>query len=179
MRTPLLVDTSAGLPTSGLSIVQYGAETVKPKGCLVVGSKDRVRLSPDEVKTRVVAREEDERLQALVPRHLLSAKRGAELRVEAGHKTEACDEYGNPSVSPWIGAWPAYPSLVAAVPGKATLALCVAEQIMDSFAPQMDALNDAPDAPPPAVPPPGEDSDYIPKMHHDPFFDDLLDEVEK
>jgi hypothetical protein len=179
MRTPLLVDISEGQPTSGLSVVQHGAVAVPPRGCLVVGSKDRVRLTPEEVSARVVTRQEDERLKDLIPRHLLPAKRGVELRVEAGYKTEACDENGNPSVAHWIKSWDAHPGLVAAVPGKATQALYVAEKIMDHLRSPVEDPTALSDVPPPTSPPPGEESDYVPKMHHDPIFDGVLDEVEK
>lgn len=179
MRTPLLVDISEDQPASGLAIVQHSAAAVPPKGCLVVGSRNRVRLTPEEVKTRVVTRQEDERLQDLVPRSLLPAKRGTELRVEAGYKTETCDKDGNPSVAHWIESWDAYPGLVAAVPGKATQALYVAEKIMDYFKSPVEDLVARPNAPPSTSPPPGEESEYVPKMHHDPIFDGVLDEVEK
>lgn len=175
LRTPLLVDISEGQSTSGLSVVQHSAAVVPPKGCLVIGSKDRVRLTPEEVKTRVVTRQEDERLKDLIPRSLLPAKRGVELRVEAGYKTEACDENGNPSVAHWIKTWDTHPGLVAAVPGKATQALYVAEKIMDC----LKSPAEVPAVPPPTSSPPGEESDYVPKMHHDPIFDGVLDEVEK
>lgn len=182
MKTRLLVDISENQPTSGLSVIQHDAGAVPPNGCLVVGSKDRERLTPQQVRERVVPRQEDKKLQSLIPTGLLPTRRGAELRVEAGYKTEACDKNGNPSVSHWVEGWAQYPGTVAAVPGKATQALYTAEEIIKRLrGPAEDEDDDAPAPapPPPTEPPPGRDSDYLARMHHDPFFDDKLDEVER
>src|SRR3712207_6620629 len=133
MKTPLLVDRSAGRPTSGLSVAQHSQDKVGPKGCLVIGSKGRVELAPDEKNPRAVTPEENKRLEGLVPSGLLPTRRGLELRVTAGLKTENCDGKGNPSVDRWVRTWEEYPGVVAAVPGKATLALLAAEEIMDAI----------------------------------------------
>lgn len=187
MRVPMLVDISEDMPSSGLSVIQHSPDVVEPNGCLVIGSKDRVRLKPGEVSTREVSRQEDENLQQYIPPILLPLERGVELRVEAGHKTEACDAHGNPSVAHWIDTWSEHPGLVAAVPGKATQALFVAEEIINTLRPQEDEPES--ETPPEAgptlgtplalPPPPGESSDYEPLMHHDQIFDGLLDEVVK
>jgi hypothetical protein len=96
------------------------------------------------------------------------------MRVIAGYKTEACDAEGKSSVRHWLGEWPDYPHLIAAVPGKATQALYVAERILDRL------LEDGPQ--PPVLPntnaPPGDESGYIPRLHHHHTYDGKLDELE-
>ncbi len=176
LRVPLLVDISENLPSSGLSVIQHHPTTVKPKGCIVVGSKDRVRLRPNEVAHRKVTRKEANDLRRLVPSLLRPSKRSS-TRFVAGHKTEACDANGKPSVEPWINPYREYPGLVAAVPGKATQALYVAERVLDSFKGKRPRSNRKAPAPPLPLPP-GKISDYIPRMHHHEDFDGVLDEVE-
>jgi glycine/D-amino acid oxidase-like deaminating enzyme len=176
MRTPLLVDVSKDRPTSGLSVIQHSPKLIPPKGCLVVGSKDRTRLQPDDVERRVVPPPEDDNLQRLLPDVLRPKQRGFELRVVAGHKTEACDKKGKPSIDHWIGVWKNYPGLIAAVPGKATQALYVADQVLQKLLRKKAVpgkINN-----PPTEPPPGVESTYLPEPHHYPQFDGVLDELE-
>lgn len=176
LRAPLLVDISEDRPSSGLSVIQHNPLTVRPKGCIVVGSKDRVRLRPNEVARRRVTRQEADDLRRLVP-SLLRPSRRSSTRFVAGHKTEACDANGKPSVEPWISPFEEYPGMVAAVPGKATQALYVAEKVLDRLKGKRDRSNRK--APAPLLPlPPGESSDYIPRMHHHEDFDGVLDEID-
>ena len=176
LRVPLLVDISADLPSSGLSVIQHDPKTVGPKGCIVVGSKDRVRLRPNEVAHRKVTRQEAENLRRLVP-PLLRPSRRSNIRFVAGHKTESCDANGKPSVEPWISPFAEYPSLVAAVPGKATQALYVAEKVLDHL--NVRRVRSNRKARLPSLPlPPGENSNYVPYMHHHEDFDGILNEIE-
>jgi glycine/D-amino acid oxidase-like deaminating enzyme len=175
MRTRLLVEISEDLPTSGLSVIQHSPTAIPPRGCLVIGSKDRARLSASDARRREVPLNEDQKLQQLVPSALLPKGRGVELRVTAGHKTEACDRKGNPKIDHWIGMWPQYPGLVASVPGKATQAMYVAERIMDRLLPSSGVVQSII---PPGQSPPGNESNYLPEPHHHSCFDGILDEIE-
>ena len=172
MRTNLMVDISNDRPTSGLSVIQHSKAAIPPNGCFVVGSRRREPVQPHELQgERFVTPDEDEDLQRLVPEELLPSSRNPIMRVIAGYKTEACDAAGKSTVRPWFGEWPDYPHLVASVPGKATQALYVAEQILDRL------LADGP--PPQSVsmsPPPGEESNYPPRPHHHQCFNGQLDE---
>ncbi len=136
LKTPLFVDNSTGQPTSGLSVVQHSSQVLPPDGCLVIGSRARQQLTPEEARAREVTPEEEQALQRMIPPQLLpppSVRRPQRTSI-AGHKTEALDSDGKPSVNVWIKTWPAeYPGLIAAIPGKATLGLFAAKQILDQL----------------------------------------------
>jgi hypothetical protein len=67
--------------------------------------------------------------------------------------------------------------MVASIPGKATQALRVAEEVLDLLKGKRARSNIK--APSPSLPlPPGESSDYVPRMHHHEDFDGVLNEIE-
>jgi len=130
LGVPLYVEIGPG---RGLSIAQHLPTVVPPRGCLVIGNRDRRRLTPEEIGQRLVTEPEQKELRRFIPPSVLEGMFGDDVRFTAGHKTEALDENENASVEPWTGKWPNFPSFRAAVPGKATLALYHAERVIGSL----------------------------------------------
>ena len=124
IKIPLFFDSS-----SGLTVGCHGADVRGHRnGCLVFGDWHRRKLNSDEARCRSVSLAEYEALCKRIPTACLppSAPRGA----IAGHKTEASDAAGMASVDPWFCSYEAFPGLIAAVPGKATLAMYTAEKLL-------------------------------------------------
>lgn len=123
-RANLLVDRDEG----GLAVVR----TRTPTGmCLVVGNRRRTPLTSNQALMRrsVTPAEKDELVQQLPPQ-LRALGQGSP--ATAGHKTEASGRRERAAVEPWTERFEAWgmPRLIAGVPGKATLALEAAYELV-------------------------------------------------
>ena len=172
LQTPLLVDISEKLPSSGLAVGQHYSTKTSDGRC-VIGNRDRHKLEA-LLSDRAVPAEYMQRLLKLVPPKLTEVFESHEAyRITSGYKTEALQTDGTPSINPWVEAWPErFPGLVAGVPGKATLAYVTAMRMLnlcdllkkDGIAAELIPLESA-------------DSPELCHMHHEETFDGVLHEV--
>jgi glycine/D-amino acid oxidase-like deaminating enzyme len=117
VRAALLADRA-----SNFSIIRHSPRVVSPAGCLVIGGGGRQELKGNLAR-EVPEVEKLEICQAL-PESIREVARKSP--ATAGHKTETS------SVDPWIQSWPEFPGLIAAIPGKATMAYWTARRIVES-----------------------------------------------
>ena len=127
VRADLLVDR-----TTGLAVVKSRLRDSQ-QPCLIVGDRARLELTGNEAHRREVTSKERRDLMNLLPPTMQTWF--TDVGTTAGHKTEIIDDSGNPSVRPWVYRFDCdgLSRLIAALPGKATLAFQVAKTVMDFF----------------------------------------------
>lgn len=121
-ETPLFVDRSTALSAVRHESTSWGGNV------LVVGDRTRSLMPPAEPMIRKITRAEEESLLLLLPPDIRPTR--DVCRGTAGFKTEGFNDDGESSIEPWIFAPPEWPSLLAAVPGKATMSLATAEAVI-------------------------------------------------
>ena len=125
LRVPLLVDRADGL--GNFALVRWSHLRIPPDGRLVLGDRQRRELKKvDLIQRAGITKEEERILRNLVPEPL----RSAWARATSGYKTELVigDKHTvDPSI---LDPSDDFRSLFAAVPGKATQSLSVANEII-------------------------------------------------
>lgn len=125
IKTSLVVDRN-----SGLAIVRAPMRSTR-HCCTIIGDRQRTELpAAAATRNRIVTYDERRKLLALLPPTL--ADLAANSPATAGHKTEARLPDGASTVAPWVESYETVglPGLIAALPGKATLALRAADQVL-------------------------------------------------
>jgi len=125
LRVPLLVDRSADI-----SVAVHRSRGNRRGRTLVIGNRSRRPVSnPSDPDSRNVLDTEKVALLKAIPAVFHKIER---RWFTGGFKTEA-QRQGRSSVDPWVYKSEKYPGLVAAVPGKATLSLYTAEEILSAL----------------------------------------------
>ncbi len=121
IQAPLLFDLD-----TGFAIVNHLSED-RSKHWAVFGDSKRVKLTS---YSRRVTKEEFDSAISFLPESLRGTDPYNSFKATAGHKTEILDERGHPSARHWIEEVPNCKGLFAAIPGKATVVLWVALEIL-------------------------------------------------
>jgi hypothetical protein len=112
----------------------------------------------------------------IAPRSVCSLPNSTQKVSQKGGRVKALDENGTPSVNPWVQTWPdQYPGLIAAVPGKATLAYVTATLILSELELPHDQGSAVENERKTKIN--GGDEEIL--MHHSDAFDGKLHEVEE
>lgn len=125
---PLLVDLD-----TGLSLVRHPSLVTPDFHYDVIGARHRVPLTSQEAMHRLVTQTEINDLLRLLPPTYREAVEREGFKVNAGHKTEALNRKGEPTASPYVKEVEAegIHGLFVGLPGKATMGLWTARQLMD------------------------------------------------
>lgn len=125
IKTPLFADRTRGRE---ISIIRSRREDYPLTDCSIIGAGFRKRLSREEQRRREVPQAEKEQIIQLLPDRIQKPVH-ALSRATAGHKTEWVQS--GHKVASKIMPIPGCRNAIVAVPGKATLALDAARQILD------------------------------------------------
>lgn len=99
----------------------------------VIGARNRVPLTSQKASHRLVTHKEICDLLRLLPTTYREAVELKGYKVNAGHKTEALNEKGEPTAAPYVEEVKAegIRRLFVGLPGKATMGLWTAKRLMD------------------------------------------------
>ncbi|MDR3403464.1 MAG: FAD-dependent oxidoreductase [Chthoniobacter sp.] len=174
LRVPLYVDRK-----TGLSVVRHAPSSSHPNGCLVIGNTHRREIPSSAVEQRRELNDKDlQSLGDLLPPRIRKAILTAKgTRYTAGHKTEICRPGMGCTVEPWIEAIEEYPGLFAAIPGKATMALYTAENVLDRVDEFFRRTAPAVIANPPIPFPTNTPWDGRIPLHHEKEYDEQLNDA--
>jgi uncharacterized membrane protein len=125
---PLLVDLD-----TGLSLVRHPSQVMPGLYHDVIGARNRVPLTSQEAGHRLVTQAEINDLLRLLPTSYREAVEMKGFKVNAGHKTEVLNEKGEATAAPLVEEVKAkgISRLFVGLPGKATMGLWTAKQLMD------------------------------------------------
>lgn len=112
---------------TGFAIVNHTSTTDPSKTWTVFGDSKRERLTST---VRTVTEAEFKSAISFLPHQLRGPDPFNTFKATAGHKTEILDADGKPSARHWIEEVPNCSGLYAAIPGKVTIVLWVALEIL-------------------------------------------------
>lgn len=192
LNRSILVDQKSGNPIAVVRHHPGGKTSERPKGCLVIGTRAGKEVPIEEIFERGIPQEEIDVLCAALPEDLKPEHLdhlGVPYRFTAGYEPMWGGKDWIRKEDNFLKTFNQFPGLVLGMPGRATLGLLAATQVLEKMGVLKESGGSPDQIEAPRIPiPQGQRDapDWLPGqdwkdpiwMHYEPFYDDKLNERE-